>query len=116
MNMHGSISLYGDKARVLPERTNEMTGVYANKCVELAQELNLPYVDLWSRMQETVSWQKKFLSDGLHLTPEGNAVVYKEVMGVLYNAGLGPEDLPYDFPHHSEIDVKDLDKAFKPRN
>ncbi|KAH0457920.1 hypothetical protein IEQ34_013235 [Dendrobium chrysotoxum] len=109
-------SLYGDKARKLPERTNEMTGVYANKCIELAQELNLPYIDLWSHMQETVGWQKKFLSDGLHLTPEGNAVVHTEVVRVLHNAGLRPEDLPYDFPHHSQIDGKDFDKAFKPMN
>ncbi|PKU71505.1 GDSL esterase/lipase At5g62930 [Dendrobium catenatum] len=108
--------LYGDKARKLPERTNEMTGVYANKCIELAQELNLPYIDLWSHMQETADWQKKFLSDGLHLTPEGNAVVHEEVVRVLYNAGLRAEDLPYDFPHHSQIDGQDFAKAFKPMN
>lgn len=45
----------------LPERTNEMTGVYAEKCVELAKELDLPSINLWSKMQETEGWQKKFL-------------------------------------------------------
>lgn len=105
--------LYGDKARELPERTNEMTGIYANYCIELALELSLPYVDLWSHMQESVGWQKKFLRDGLHLTPEGNDVVHKEVVRVLSKASLKPEDLPYDFPHHSEIDGKHPDKAFK---
>ncbi|XP_020580056.1 GDSL esterase/lipase At5g62930 [Phalaenopsis equestris] len=108
--------LYGDKARVLPERTNEMTGVYANNCIELAQELNLPCVDLWSLMQKTVGWQKKFLRDGLHLTPEGNEVVHKEVVRVLLDAGLRPQDLPYDFPHHSDIDGKEPHKAFQLRN
>ncbi|GFZ03766.1 SGNH hydrolase-type esterase superfamily protein [Actinidia rufa] len=34
-------SLYGDKAMELPERTNEVTGVYAKQCVELAKELGL---------------------------------------------------------------------------
>ncbi|KAG0467676.1 hypothetical protein HPP92_019256, partial [Vanilla planifolia] len=108
--------LYGDKARELSERTNEMTGIYANKCIEVAKELNLPYVDLWSIMQETVGWRKKFLSDGLHLTQEGNAVVHKEVLRVLHHAGLGPHFLTHDFPHHSEIDGRHPEKAFQPKN
>lgn len=45
----------------LPERTNEATGVYAKQCVELAKELGLPSINLWSKMQETEGWQKKFL-------------------------------------------------------
>lgn len=45
----------------LPERTNEVTGVYAKKCIELAKELGLPSIDLWSKMQETEGWQKNFL-------------------------------------------------------
>ena len=45
----------------MPERTNEITGVYANQCVELAKELQIPYINLWSLMQEFPGWQKKFL-------------------------------------------------------
>lgn len=56
-----SSSLYGEKAMELPERTNEVTGVYANQCVELAKELQVPYINLWSYMQEFSGWQKKFL-------------------------------------------------------
>ncbi|KAH6798055.1 SGNH hydrolase-type esterase superfamily protein [Perilla frutescens var. hirtella] len=66
-------SLYGDKASKLPDRTIEVAGIYAEQCVALAKELGLPSINLWSKMQETNGWQKKFLSDGLHLTPEGNA-------------------------------------------
>ena len=54
-------SLYGDKARELPERTNEVTGLYAKECLELAKEIGLHAIDLWSKMQETEGWQKKFL-------------------------------------------------------
>ena len=54
-------SLYGDDARKLPERTNEVTGTYAKQCIELAKEMNLRSIDLWSKMQETEGWQKKFL-------------------------------------------------------
>ena len=44
-----------------PERTNEVAGVYARGCVELAGELGLQSINLWSRMQETDGWQKKYL-------------------------------------------------------
>ncbi|CAL5362009.1 unnamed protein product [Camellia sinensis] len=106
-------SLYGKKAMELPERTNEVTGVYAKQCVELAKELCLPFINLWSKMQETEGWQKKFLSDGLHLTPEGNAVVHQEVVRVFNEAGLSATEMPYDFPDHLEIDGKAPEKAFQ---
>jgi hypothetical protein len=54
-------SLYGQNARELPERTNEVTGQYAKACVEIAKEMGVAYINLWSKMQETDGWQKKFL-------------------------------------------------------
>lgn len=106
-------SVYGDKAMTQPERTNEMAGVYARQCVELAKDLGVRSVDLWSKMQETEGWQKRFLSDGLHLTPEGNAVVHREVIKVFSVAWLSAAEMPSDFPHHSEVDWKDPGKAFQ---
>ncbi|OAY47788.1 GDSL esterase/lipase At5g62930 [Manihot esculenta] len=106
-------SLYGEKAMELPERTNEMAGVYARQCVELAKDLEIRYVDLWSTMQKAEGWQKIFLSDGLHLTPEGNAVVHQEVTRVFSEAWLSAAEMPYDFPHHSEIHGNDPEKAFQ---
>lgn len=38
-----------------------MAAVYAKQCVELAEELGLPSINLWSKMQKTEGWQKKFL-------------------------------------------------------
>ncbi|XP_047341954.1 GDSL esterase/lipase At5g62930 [Impatiens glandulifera] len=105
---------YGNNAMEQPERTNEVAGSYAKACVELANELGLPSINLWSKMQETEGWQKKFLSDGLHLTAEGNAVVYKEVVRVFERALLNAEEMPYDFPHHSAIDSKNPELAFHP--
>lgn len=105
-------SVYGDKAMKEPERTNEAAGNYANHCVALAKELGVPFINLWSKMQETEGWQRKYLSDGLHLTPEGNAVVHKEVVRVFNQAGLSAPEMPYDFPHHSEIDSENPEKAF----
>ncbi|XP_057422032.1 GDSL esterase/lipase At5g62930-like isoform X1 [Lotus japonicus] len=108
-----AISLYGENARKLPERTNEAAGQYANACVEIAKEMGVPYINLWSKMQETDGWQTKFLRDGLHLTPEGNAVVYQEVIKVFDEAGLSADKMPYDFPHHSKIDPKNPQSSFQ---
>lgn len=106
-------SLYGENATKLPERTNEATGQYAKACIEIAKEMGVWYINLWSKMQETVGWQKKFLSDGLHLTPEGNTVVYQEVIKVFNEAGLSADKMPLDFPHHSKIDDKNPESAFQ---
>ncbi|KAL8118351.1 GDSL esterase/lipase At5g62930 isoform X2 [Apium graveolens] len=106
-------SLYGDKAMKLPERTNEVTGLYAKQCIELAEELGIPSINLWSKMQETDGWQKKFLNDGLHLTPEGNEVVHLEVTRIFAELGLSPTEMPLDFPHHSKIDPETPEKAFQ---
>ncbi|KAF8112571.1 hypothetical protein N665_0063s0057 [Sinapis alba] len=108
-------SIYGEKAMKEPERTNETTGIYAQHCVALAEELGLRSINLWSKMQETNDWQKKYLSDGLHLTPEGNKVVYEEVSRVFREAWLSPEEMPFDFPHHSQIDGDNPSKAFQER-
>ncbi|KAL2559824.1 GDSL esterase/lipase-like [Forsythia ovata] len=79
----------------LPDRTNEATGVYAQKCVELAKELELPSINLWSKMQETEGWQKKFLTDGLHLTQAGNAIVHEQVVNVFNQSGLSEKLSPH---------------------
>ncbi|KAL6964410.1 hypothetical protein U1Q18_035465 [Sarracenia purpurea var. burkii] len=91
----------------LPERINEMMGGYTKKCIELAKEFGLLSINLLSKMQEIEDSQKKFLSDGLHLTPEGNAVVHQEVVRVFSEDGLSAPEMPYDFPCHSEIDGVD---------
>ncbi|CAA6673076.1 unnamed protein product [Spirodela intermedia] len=96
----------------LPERTNEVTGLYAKECINLAAELQIPCINLWSKMQETEGWQKKFLSDGLHLTEEGNGAVFREVVRVFSEAGLNADSMPYDFPHHSVISGDNPEQAF----
>ncbi|KAL2321828.1 hypothetical protein Fmac_026207 [Flemingia macrophylla] len=108
-----AISVYGVNASKLPERTNEATGQYANACVEIAKEMGVWYINLWSKMQETDGWQTKFLRDGLHLTTEGNIVVYEEVIKVFNEAGLSADKMPLDFPHHSKIDYQHPERAFQ---
>jgi hypothetical protein len=40
-------SVYGEKATELPERTNEVTELYAKQCIALAKEMGLRSIDLW---------------------------------------------------------------------
>lgn len=54
-------------------------------------------------------------SDGLHLTPQGNGVVFEQVSRVFREAWLTPEEMPFDFPHHSQIDAQNPSKAFQDR-
>jgi lysophospholipase L1-like esterase len=52
-----------------------VAGEYAAVCRETAKALALPVLDLWTKFQQVDGWEEKLLSDGLHLTPEGNRVV-----------------------------------------
>jgi len=87
-------------------RDNEnVTRLYAEECIKLANELGVPVVDLWNGMQlpirvdDTLSdervekeeeefvkkykWKSLYLSDGLHLTPMGNYRMYQLVVEIL---------------------------------
>lgn len=65
---------YKEKATGVLERTLELSGKYAKAVADVSAELDLPLLDLWSKMQEVQSWPT-LLSDGLHLSPEGNKFV-----------------------------------------
>ncbi|AES63978.1 putative SGNH hydrolase-type esterase domain-containing protein [Medicago truncatula] len=96
----------------LPERTNEAAGEYARACITVATECHIPYIDLWTKMQQFPDWKKVYLSDGLHLTNGGNQLVFEEVIKKLRDEGLSLESIPVDLPLVSDIDPNDPLKAF----
>ncbi|CAK9321087.1 unnamed protein product [Citrullus colocynthis] len=51
--------------------------------------------------------------DGLHLTRNGNKIVFEEVVKRLEEEGLSPEKLPADLPLFQEIDSNNPLKAFE---
>ncbi|KAI3892163.1 hypothetical protein MKX03_037710 [Papaver bracteatum] len=104
---------FGDNPSGLPERTNEAAGAYAKACVEVADECGVIGVDLWTKMQQYPNWEKCCLSDGLHLTPTGNKIVYEEVIKKLTKEGVNVETLSADLPLLSQIDPCDPLKAFQ---
>ena len=53
-------------------------------------------------------WSTKFLSDGLHLSPEGYRVVTKLMLNtVTQKLGLEADATPSDFPSFLDVDWKD---------
>ncbi|XVF27531.1 hypothetical protein REPUB_Repub14bG0115900 [Reevesia pubescens] len=104
---------YAENPSGLPERTNEAAGSFAKACVETAGECGIPVVDLWTRMQQYPDWRKAYLRDGLHLTQDGNKVVFEEVIKKLKEGGLSLEKLTVDLPLLADIDHGDPLKAFQ---
>lgn len=106
-----SWKFYGAKPEDASPRTNITTGLYAKACIEVAKKAEVPVVDLWSCMQKTSGWQTSYLSDGLHLTPEGNAVVFEKLLKVLGDEGLSFETMPWDFPEHGDVNADEPAKT-----
>ncbi|KAK6124216.1 hypothetical protein DH2020_042052 [Rehmannia glutinosa] len=102
-----------DDSSGLPERTNEAAGSYAKQCLAVAAECGVSAIDLWRKMQQFPGWQKGYLSDGLHLTANGNKVVFEEVIGRLREEQISLETLPADLPLIAEINPNDPLKSFE---
>lgn len=83
-----------------PERTNETAGQYAAACSALAQDLNVPVVNLWEAFQKVDDWADELLCDGLHLTAKGNAVVGEMVLQQVETSfpELAPDVMKWDVP------------------
>ncbi|KAG1710628.1 hypothetical protein DVH05_013352 [Phytophthora capsici] len=70
----------GDKHGIV-DRTNEMTGSYAQACIETAHKLGLPVVDLFSYFNDMPRWRRNnMLEDGLHLNTRGNKLMYDQLL------------------------------------
>ncbi|KAL9189997.1 hypothetical protein ACHAXT_009672 [Thalassiosira profunda] len=119
-------------------RHNEnVTRLYADACIEVAREEEVPVVDAWRGMQLPLAknatgedassferrrqWKEDYLSDGLHLSPLGNYRLYELVVDVLDRSrqeeggrglGLAATQLPRGFPDHSTVEAEDLAKTF----
>ncbi|MED6210377.1 hypothetical protein PIB30_063535 [Stylosanthes scabra] len=104
---------FADNPQGLPERTNEAAGEYAKACTAVAAECGVPVIDLWTKMQQCPDWKKEYLSDGLHLTKQGNRVVYEEVVAKLRDEGVSVESMAAELPLIADIDPNNPLKAFE---
>ena len=123
---------YKEKATGILERTNENTGQYADACKDVAKETNIPYLDLYTLMQEGNDRDfGKYFYDGLHFNKEGHDFVLKHLLeaieahypnlyvspdpitGQENNSGSKCHGIKSSGPYHDQIDHKDYEKAFE---
>lgn len=68
---------------LVKSHTLEHTGEYAKVCVKVAQEMNVPLVNLYEAIQRERNWTKTCLLDGLHLSANGMTRLYEELARTL---------------------------------
>lgn len=125
---------YKEKATGSLERTLALSGTYAKTLKGVANELNLPFLDLWTTMQFTPSGEEKpwkhYLSDGLHLSAKGNKFVGEALLQSIeqslpelsvqpcpvsgnINSASQCSDMNKVAPWHDEIDHDHPEKVFE---
>ena len=119
---------YKEKATGELERTLELSGKYAKGANEVAEEMGLHFLDLWTKMQLTSTW-RGFLSDGLHLSASGNKFVGEALIELIdrvmpdlsvrpcpetgnINSSSECWEMRRIGPWHDEIDHRQPDKSF----
>lgn len=101
------------KGRDGSDRLFAMTRLYANAACSVASNANVMLVDLFTEM--TRSPEKdydKFLSDGLHLSSQGNELLFEEVKNVLEVKAPSVHDLPFYVPSWSEVNAANPMETF----
>jgi|Transcript_24348 lysophospholipase L1-like esterase len=124
------IERYGDKATGDLERTLELSGQYAAAAKIVATDLDLPCLNIWHEMQQESKELDTYLSDGLHLSREGNLFVGSKLVDLIgttwpewavtpcphtknfANASSQCSGLPQSGPWHDNIDYKNPASAF----
>ncbi|XP_044274262.1 isoamyl acetate-hydrolyzing esterase 1 homolog [Varanus komodoensis] len=90
-------------------RLNSITGEYAKACVQVARDCGTDVIDLWTLMQKNSQGFCCYLSDGLHLSEEGNNFLANQLWPLLeQRTSTLPVLLPYwrDVDHlHPEVSL-----------
>ena len=62
-------------------------------------------MNLWSEFQKIPNWETSLLSDGLHLSPEGNELASKLIWEEVITRypHLDPQSIPMDLPDWIEL-------------
>jgi lysophospholipase L1-like esterase len=113
---------YGDRATGVLERTNEVTGKYAEACIKQVQGelLDIPVLNLYDEMMKRGNFEE-LLCDGLHFSPAGHEFVAQHLLdairehfpglevlpdpvtGQFCNLGSRCTEFPSNGPYHDEI-------------
>jgi len=90
-------------------RSTELAGAYAEEAARAARDEGAIFLDIHTLMVNKPDW-KPFLSDGLHLSPIGQAFVVEELLRVLLTHAPSwiPDRMPMHYPWHIDT-FKTLD-------
>lgn len=104
---------YGDRATGVLERTLASAQRYSAAASEAAAAAGVAWLDVCELFlrQGADAWPR-LLTDGVHLSDAGNAVLSEALCQMLSSAGLGPEDLAVCFPGHADVDAERPDACF----
>jgi isoamyl acetate esterase len=69
--------------KLVKSHTLEHTGEYARVCMKVAEEMNVPLVNLFELLQQEKGWTRTYLLDGLHLSAAGMNRLYEELARAL---------------------------------
>lgn len=85
-------------------RSNERLAPYVDAAQRVAVEAGALVVDLHAAMLQVPDWEQRLLSDGVHLSAEGNRLLYEKLSAVIssIDAPLGPWTLPWHLPWHND--------------
>uniref|UniRef100_A0A7S4IHU9 SGNH hydrolase-type esterase domain-containing protein n=1 Tax=Vannella robusta TaxID=1487602 RepID=A0A7S4IHU9_9EUKA len=88
-----------DLASITLDRNNDTTKLYAEAAKEVGVLDQCPVIDLYNDMQNASKNYCSFLSDGLHLSSEGNDFLYKSLRSTIKKSfpELQPKNITKDF-------------------
>lgn len=107
----------GNNGKDAGKRVNENTAKYAKACSEVAENLNVPCINMFSLMTNEAKDQvglERYFNDGLHLSGVGNEraaeFIYRRL--VEYVPQLNEKNLVRWFPGWGNVDMKNPAASF----
>ncbi|CAB4473795.1 SGNH hydrolase [Rhizophagus irregularis] len=100
------------KHKGLKDRKSDVTAKYAQACVDLANELNVPVLNLWKLMTDKVTLTNvtlnDLLSDGIHFSSFGNETLFHELLDTIRKnwPELDPDNLKPLTPLWTELNYE----------
>lgn len=97
--------------------------LYADAAKGVAEDNDVPFIDLWTAFQEHGKWSTEdllndsvdlssLLGDGLHFSGAGYRVFYDKLVDTIHAhfPHLAPDKLDMIFPDHSDLDMKNSER------
>ena len=84
---------------------------YAQESVKIAKELEIPYVDLYSLMEQEINVYAEYLFDGLHLSNSGAEFLMRNLKPLIENNVY--KDLKSNYPYWRDLDENAQNSGIK---